>query len=265
MKDRSPSPRRSSSRNRRDRGSTRRSPPRRRDRGESPFKKPTLEPIDKEERRRSASPRPDVQMGNVPDNGAEEGEVVDDYDPMAPDDYEMNETEMMAMMGFPTSFDSTKGKKVQGNDMGGVKLKSKRIYRQYMNRAVMGAKLEKDRDSKRDSTAKKKKPTQIQEDRREQRPDFRDEAAADPNNPWMKDDSYRARIGGRPDFGGRGGGGRRGRDRPSFRDADRDRRIRGGDDRDRFRDRDRRDQTRERGRERGPRDDRRDRGERGRY
>jgi U4/U6.U5 tri-snRNP-associated protein 3 len=43
---------------------------------------------------------------------------------------------MMAMMGFPTGFDSTKGKKVEGNDVGtsGARVAAKRNYRQYMNR-----------------------------------------------------------------------------------------------------------------------------------
>ena len=40
---------------------------------------------------------------------------------------------MMKMMGF-SSFDSTKGKKVEGNDVGEVHTILKRKYRQYMNR-----------------------------------------------------------------------------------------------------------------------------------
>ncbi|BFZ01183.1 hypothetical protein BsWGS_04219 [Bradybaena similaris] len=41
--------------------------------------------------------------------------------------------EIMKKMGFAT-FDSTKGKKVDGNDMSAVNLQRKRRYRQYMNR-----------------------------------------------------------------------------------------------------------------------------------
>lgn len=41
--------------------------------------------------------------------------------------------EMVKMMGF-CSFDSTKGKKVEGNDVGAVHVILKRKYRQYMNR-----------------------------------------------------------------------------------------------------------------------------------
>ncbi|XP_022920059.1 U4/U6.U5 small nuclear ribonucleoprotein 27 kDa protein [Onthophagus taurus] len=44
-----------------------------------------------------------------------------------------DEQEMMKMMGF-CSFDSTKGKKVEGNDVGDVHVILKRKYRQYMNR-----------------------------------------------------------------------------------------------------------------------------------
>ena len=44
-----------------------------------------------------------------------------------------DEQEMMKMMGF-CSFDSTKGKKVAGNDAGSVHVILKRKYRQYMNR-----------------------------------------------------------------------------------------------------------------------------------
>ncbi|RZC32684.1 DUF1777 domain containing protein [Asbolus verrucosus] len=44
-----------------------------------------------------------------------------------------DEQEMMKMMGF-CNFDTTKGKKVEGNDVGGVHVILKRKYRQYMNR-----------------------------------------------------------------------------------------------------------------------------------
>lgn len=43
------------------------------------------------------------------------------------------EQEMMRIMGF-CDFDSTKGKKVDGNDVGAVHVILKRKYRQYMNR-----------------------------------------------------------------------------------------------------------------------------------
>lgn len=43
------------------------------------------------------------------------------------------EQEMMRMMGF-CGFDTTKGKKVEGNDIGAVHVILKRKYRQYMNR-----------------------------------------------------------------------------------------------------------------------------------
>uniref|UniRef100_A0A1B6E9N7 U4/U6.U5 small nuclear ribonucleoprotein 27 kDa protein n=1 Tax=Clastoptera arizonana TaxID=38151 RepID=A0A1B6E9N7_9HEMI len=44
-----------------------------------------------------------------------------------------DEQEMMKQMGF-CSFDTTKGKKVEGNDVGAVHVILKRKYRQYMNR-----------------------------------------------------------------------------------------------------------------------------------
>lgn len=43
------------------------------------------------------------------------------------------EQEMMRIMGF-CGFDTTKGKKVEGNDVGAVHVILKRKYRQYMNR-----------------------------------------------------------------------------------------------------------------------------------
>lgn len=43
------------------------------------------------------------------------------------------EQEMMKMMGF-CNFDTTKGKKVDGNEVGDVHVILKRKYRQYMNR-----------------------------------------------------------------------------------------------------------------------------------
>lgn len=48
-------------------------------------------------------------------------------------DMSNEEKDMMKLMGF-CSFDSTKGKKVEGNDVGEVHVILKRKYRQYMNR-----------------------------------------------------------------------------------------------------------------------------------
>ncbi|KAJ8982996.1 hypothetical protein NQ317_014291 [Molorchus minor] len=45
----------------------------------------------------------------------------------------VDEQEMMKLMGF-CNFDTTKGKKVNGNDAGAVHVILKRKYRQYMNR-----------------------------------------------------------------------------------------------------------------------------------
>lgn len=45
----------------------------------------------------------------------------------------VDEQEMAKLMGF-SGFSSTKGKKVEGNDVGEVHVILKRKYRQYMNR-----------------------------------------------------------------------------------------------------------------------------------
>lgn len=45
---------------------------------------------------------------------------------------------MMAAMGLPVGFETTKGKQVEGNAQGAVKVKQKREYRQYMNRKPGG-------------------------------------------------------------------------------------------------------------------------------
>jgi len=62
-------------------------------------------------------------MGNTSDNSPA---VVDDDGDV--------ENQMQAMMGFG-GFGSTKGKKVQGNEKGDVKVEKQAQYRQYMNRA----------------------------------------------------------------------------------------------------------------------------------
>ena len=41
---------------------------------------------------------------------------------------------MMAVMGIPVNFDSTKGKKVEGADVSAARVKPSRHHRQYMNR-----------------------------------------------------------------------------------------------------------------------------------
>ncbi|KAJ9689433.1 hypothetical protein PVL29_014896 [Vitis rotundifolia] len=45
-----------------------------------------------------------------------------------------DEVELMKKMGIPCTFDSTKGKPVQGADVSGVRSVTKRLPRQYMNR-----------------------------------------------------------------------------------------------------------------------------------
>ena len=60
-----------------------------------------------------------------PDKGA-----AQDADPDDP------EAQMAAIMGFG-SFDSSKGKPVEGNDVGYAHIKKERTWRQYMNRCVL--------------------------------------------------------------------------------------------------------------------------------
>lgn len=59
----------------------------------------------------------------------------DANDPSEEEDGEVDpdEAAMQAMMGFG-GFGSTKGKKIAGNDVGGVRKEKKTEYRQYMNR-----------------------------------------------------------------------------------------------------------------------------------
>jgi U4/U6.U5 tri-snRNP-associated protein 3 len=45
-----------------------------------------------------------------------------------------SELKMMRAMGLPVGFDTTKGKQVEGTDVGAAKVIKKRRYRQYMNR-----------------------------------------------------------------------------------------------------------------------------------
>lgn len=73
--------------------------------------------------------------------GTEEQRDDDDEDaePMDEDEEEIDveddgmEDDMAAMMGFG-GFGTTKGKKVVGNNLGGVRKEKKTEYRQYMNR-----------------------------------------------------------------------------------------------------------------------------------
>lgn len=48
-----------------------------------------------------------------------------------------DDLELMKKMGLPTTFNTTKGKKVEGNDVYVVNKQKKRKYRQYMNRKGM--------------------------------------------------------------------------------------------------------------------------------
>jgi len=68
-----------------------------------------------------------------------------------------DEEAMMAAIGLPVGFNSSKGKKVEGNDVGTFKVTSQRIYRQYMNRRGGFNKiLDQDKNVERNTKGKKK-------------------------------------------------------------------------------------------------------------
>jgi len=88
----------------------------------------------------------------------------DDYDPEAPSDFGadfipedlQSEIALLKMMGLPVGFNTSKGKHVEGNDWGAVKVKSQRVYRQYMNRkGGFNRKLDPDKNVARDTKKKK--------------------------------------------------------------------------------------------------------------
>lgn len=76
------------------------------------------------------APRP-LESVETPDRYADDMEVDDEEDDIVVDDDGM--AAMQAMMGFG-SFDTTKGKKVKGNNVGAVRKEKTTEYRQYMNR-----------------------------------------------------------------------------------------------------------------------------------
>lgn len=47
---------------------------------------------------------------------------------------DMDEAAMMAALGLPGTFNTTQGKEVPDGNVAGVRVQSKRQYRQYMNR-----------------------------------------------------------------------------------------------------------------------------------
>jgi len=90
----------------------------------------------------------------------------DEYDPVMPSDFTTqpedpaSEMALLHMMGLPANFDTSKGKHKTDNDWGNVKVRSQRLYRQYMNRkGGFNRKLDPDKNVSRD-TKKKKTPKQ---------------------------------------------------------------------------------------------------------
>jgi U4/U6.U5 tri-snRNP-associated protein 3 len=88
--------------------------------------------------RRSASPH--ERNEPMRDHAAKRGGARDEQQPMEEDGDDDIEVEadddmaaMQAMLGFG-GFGTTKGKKIAGNDVGGVHREKKTEYRQYMNR-----------------------------------------------------------------------------------------------------------------------------------
>ena len=60
-------------------------------------------------------------------------ERADDGEVAAEEELDPDAAAMQAMLGFG-GFGTTKGKKIAGNDVGGVRKEKKSEYRQYMNR-----------------------------------------------------------------------------------------------------------------------------------
>ncbi|NP_001191647.1 RNA binding protein yantar [Aplysia californica] len=109
-----------------------------RSRSRSPRRRPSPQrhrsPSNSPPRRRSPSPRKRSQERDLdkPDkqNHVDGRAEIDESKLEGLDD---EQVDMMKLMGFVT-FDTTKGKKVDGNDVSAVNLQRKRRYRQYMNR-----------------------------------------------------------------------------------------------------------------------------------
>jgi U4/U6.U5 tri-snRNP-associated protein 3 len=89
-------------------------------------------------RSRSRSHSPRRKRSRSPIGGRDDDDkktTTTEVTPTLPADVDPNSEEgMMLMMGFPGGFDTTKGKKVEGADISGAQVSSKREYRQYMNR-----------------------------------------------------------------------------------------------------------------------------------
>ncbi|CAH2101465.1 unnamed protein product [Euphydryas editha] len=87
-------------------------------------------PSPRRRRSRSISPTPTTSFAPKPKKNFGERPIVTpaDLEGKSPE-----EQEMLKVMGF-CGFDTTKGKKVEGNVEGDVHLVLKRKYRQYMNR-----------------------------------------------------------------------------------------------------------------------------------
>lgn len=77
------------------------------------------------------APQPSVETDDRNYNDDDAMAVDEDEDDIVVDDDGM--AAMQAMMGFG-NFDSTKGKKIRGNNVGAVRKEKKTEYRQYMNR-----------------------------------------------------------------------------------------------------------------------------------
>lgn len=87
-------------------------------------------PSDRHNHRDSSRDRRDKLQGSSKGCSINDRPVVTAADLAGKTEDEQN---MMKMMGF-CNFDTTKGKKVEGNEVGDVHVILKRKYRQYMNR-----------------------------------------------------------------------------------------------------------------------------------
>lgn len=92
-------------------------------------KKPISFKVNPNDRDRSQNPD---DRAPSPKRRPEDDAAADDDEPMVEDEDD-DMAAMQAMMGFG-AFGSTKGKKIAGNNTGGVVKEKKTEYRQYMNR-----------------------------------------------------------------------------------------------------------------------------------
>jgi len=85
-----------------------------------------------ERRRRKLAAVPFGERAKIFQEEEQKKQAESKHDLVVTDD--MDETAIMAAMGLPVHFDTTQGKQVEGANHHCAQVKTKRKYRQYMNR-----------------------------------------------------------------------------------------------------------------------------------